>query len=206
MKSSINKIPFLLFITMFFVTLLANAQSPSVKMTDKQAAQWLNKNVFTHRQKISPHKSTNFGVFAYQYNKNKVVWDKVFKYLKETNLEELKPGKYEIDGDLAFVTIAEGPTKSIENAKWEAHKKYLDIQYVISGKEKIGLAKESNAKITLSYSEEKDFSNYEAEGTNYEANPSVFFLFFPSDAHRPGIKVEGVENDKKAVFKIKLVN
>ena len=67
----------------------------------------------------------------------------------------------------------------------------------------MAVAPVASAKITDPYNEAKDVAHYEVEGKQYDARPGTFFLFFPVDAHRVNIKVDGAEHDKKIVIKIK---
>ncbi|MEO7490410.1 MAG: YhcH/YjgK/YiaL family protein, partial [Ferruginibacter sp.] len=92
------------------------------------------------------------------------------------------------------------PSKKMEDAKWESHKKYIDLQYIIKGKEIIGVADASKATVTKPYT--PDAMNYIADGTYYTTDSGTFFLFFPNDAHRPVIKADGYDVVKKIVIKI----
>jgi YhcH/YjgK/YiaL family protein len=74
---------------------------------------------------------------------------------------------------------------------------------VVKGKEKIGVAAVSSATVIKPYDDAKDIANYTADGKFYIATPDEFFLFFPSDAHRPSIKVNGYDTVKKLVIKIR---
>ncbi|TCJ14234.1 DUF386 family protein [Flaviaesturariibacter flavus] len=151
---------------------------------------------------MKPHASVNRTEFELQYAANKELWDKAIEFLRSTKLSELAPGKYPIAGDSVFASVTLGPDKAFEATKWEAHRKYIDLQYIISGKEKMGVAPLSEAKETMAYNETKDVANYEAEGAFHVADPTQFFLFFPQDVHRPNIKVE--EGDvRKIVIKIR---
>jgi biofilm protein TabA len=85
----------------------------------------------------------------------------------------------------------------LDKAGWESHKKYIDLQYVIRGKEQIAVSPIDKATVTKPYDETKDVANYTAEGTFYTAEPGTFFLFFPQDVHRPNIKVAGYDMVKK---------
>jgi YhcH/YjgK/YiaL family protein len=157
--------------------------------------------------KLKVHKSVNAIEFAEQYSKNKASWEKAFDFLKNTDLDTLKPGKYVLDGENVFVSVAEGPIKLLENAKWEAHHKYIDLQYVIKGQEKMGIAPISTAKPIGEFDDKKDVGFYTSLAKTekyYVAKPGTFFLFFPSDAHRPSIKIKGFNTDKKLVVKIKV--
>ena len=58
---------------------------------------------------------------------------KAFEYLKNNDLSMLKNGRYEIDGENIFVSVQDYETKQPEEGRWEAHRKYADIQFLIKG-------------------------------------------------------------------------
>jgi biofilm protein TabA len=193
---------------LFFVFLgLANAAlSQDTAWTEKNSTKWANKKAWQNGLTINLHPSVNKVVFAQQYHKNKVVWDKVFAFMRDSSLVNLKPGKYIIDGNNAIASITEAPSKEFEQSTWESHRRYIDLQYVIKGKEKIGVSPIAVATVTKPYDEKKDGANYTAEGKYYIADPKSFFLFFPDDVHRPNIKVDGYDTVKKLVIKIKMAD
>jgi len=128
--------------------------------------------------------------------------EKSLKYLQSTDLEKLEIGKHEIDGKNIFVVVSEYDAKDIEQGKWEAHRNYLDIQYVVSGKEKIGYASIDEMKMIGEYNQDKDVLFLQGEGDLLLVNEGAFALFAPQDAHMPGIKVNNGEHVKKIVVKI----
>ncbi|RYD96201.1 MAG: DUF386 family protein, partial [Sphingobacteriales bacterium] len=151
---------------------------------------------------MRPHPSINAAEFSRQYSANPALWDKAFAFLRTRKLNELAPGKYPLAGDSVFVSVTYGPEKVFDSTKWEAHRKYIDLQYIIEGQEKMGVAPLASAREVMAYNEAKDVANYSAEGSFHIADPGQFFLFFPQDVHRPNIKVaEG--NVRKLVVKIK---
>jgi YhcH/YjgK/YiaL family protein len=150
---------------------------------------------------IKPHVSINQQEFAKQYAANKNLWDKAFEFLRTKDLSKLAVGDYKLVGDSAFVKVTYGPEKELDATKWEAHQKYIDIQYIASGKEKIGVAEITKATISAAYNEVKDAANYNVEGNFYVADPTTFFIFFPQDVHRPNIKVDDADV-RKIVVKI----
>jgi YhcH/YjgK/YiaL family protein len=77
---------------------------------------------------------------------------------------------------------------------------------VASGEEKIGVCPITKLSVTKSYDASKDAANYSGTGEIYTAMPGTFFLFFPSDGHRPGITPGGNKADKKIVIKIRYTN
>jgi len=171
---------------------------------EKTASKWLHSKEWRNGLKMKVHSSVNPIIFAQQYHKNKAIWDKAFAFLRDSDLNALKPGKYVIDGDNAYATITEGPEKTFEQSAWESHRKYIDLQYVIKGKEKMGVAPVATATVIKPYNDKTDGANYTADGQYYVAEPGTFLLFFPGDAHRPNIKVDGYDTVKKIVIKIKV--
>jgi biofilm protein TabA len=154
-------------------------------------------------QSFRPHESINKAEFARQYQLNKNYWDEAFAFLKSHDLDTMAVGKYVIDGDNVYATITENPTKNMDSAKWESHRNYLDLQMVIKGEEKIGVGDIKKLNVIMPYDASKDLANYSGEGNFYTAVPGTFFLFFPSDAHRPNITTNGNKPDKKIVIKIR---
>lgn len=185
---------------MIFTSSLAKAQS------NKDADKWVKSKVWADGSKINVYPEVDAVEFKKQYETNKVTWDKVIKFLSDSSkLAALAPGKYPIDGKNAYASITYAPSKTFEASKWESHRRYIDLQYVISGKEKIGMVPISKATVTESYNEAKDVAHYSSDGTYYIATPKEFFLFFPADVHRPNIKVDGYDSVKKLVIKIAYV-
>lgn len=202
MKNKILIITLVLFSAFSF---RLSAQNKTNKtMTKIEAEKWFKSHEWLVGLKLKPHQSINVQEFAQQYHLNKKYWDEAFAFMKNNDLEKMAPGKYPIDGDNVFATITEDPTKDFDKTNWESHRNYIDLQYVISGKEKIGVCPVSKATVTKEYDEKKDAANYSAEGNIYVAKPGTFFLFFPSDAHRPGITTADNRVDKKLVIKIKV--
>jgi YhcH/YjgK/YiaL family protein len=192
-------------VLIFALAFSAFAQnSPAKTMSRNEAKKWFTKEDWLAGLKLKPHKSIDVQEFARQYHVNKKYWDEAFAFIKNNDLEKMALGKYPIDSDNVFATITEDATKDFDKTNWESHRNYIDLQYVIAGEEKIGVCPVSKATVTKEYDEKKDVANYSAEGKIYDAKPGTFFLFFPSDAHRPNITPGGDHADKKLVIKIKV--
>ena len=185
----------------FFLNATAQGKD---EWTKHKAKKWFNKKEWLGGLKLKPHKTVDVVEFAKQYHTNKVYWDKAFAFLKNSDLNNLKKGKYPIDGENVFASVTEDPTKDFDKTNWESHRKYIDLQYVINGEESIGIYPVSKATVTKEYDATKDAANYSAEGKKYSASPRTFFIFFPSDAHRPNITPGGNKADKKIVIKVKV--
>jgi biofilm protein TabA len=187
-----------------FVTLAVITTSTAYSQDNTATQKWFAKKEWLNGLSLKPHETIDQQEFKKQYEANPLLWGKAFRYLKETNLAELKPGKYPIDGDNVFALVTQGPTRSADTAKWEDHQQYIDIHHVISGKENMGLAPVGAATEITPYDSAKDIGFYRANGRFYESGPDTFFLVFPKDAHLPGIKIDGYSDPvKKIVIKVK---
>ena len=128
---------------------------------------------------------------------------KAFEYLKNNDLSMLKNGRYEIDGENIFVSVQDYETKQPEEGRWEAHRKYADIQFLIKGKEQLGFTDVETLKSETTYNEKDDIIFLKGSGQFIKAQSGDFIIFFPQDAHMPCICIEKPEYVKKAVVKIK---
>ncbi len=196
---------FSLYIVLFLLLISMNsaAQTTAKGWTKQQTKKWFKKKEWLGGLQLQPHKTINKFEFARQYELNKIYWDKAFTFLKEHDLQTLANGSYPIDGENVFATVTQNPTKNFDSTQWESHQKYVDLQYVISGEEKMGVYPMTKLKISKPYDASKDIANYSGEGKIYNAMPDAFFLFFPSDAHRPNITPGGNIADKKIIIKIR---
>jgi biofilm protein TabA len=141
------------------------------------------------RQVIVPDSSIDTEEFNRQYLLNPGRWDKAISFLKEMDLSGLEPGRYELEGTEVFILINEYTTSDEKDTRFEAHRKYADIQYLIKGKELIGICPLDKAAESVPYEEDKDICFLESDDQGIlEATPDRYFIFFPGDAHRPSIK------------------
>lgn len=186
-------------------SVLAQSQGKT-EWTAKRAEKWVKSRKWANGLNIQLSPATDYVEFAKQYHANKAYWDKAFAFMKEHNLADMAPGKYVIDSANVVATITESPSKTFEKSAWESHRRFIDLQYVIKGQEKIGVSPLSESKVIKPYNEQKDGANYEATGKYYIATPSEFFLFFPNDVHRPNILVPGFDTVKKLVIKIRVAS
>ena len=127
----------------------------------------------------------------------------VFDYLKTNNLNDMPCGRYELKGNDIFFNLNEYETKPSQ--KLEAHKKYIDIQVVVKGREYMGYTNIKNTTVTEVYNEEKDVMFLSGSVDKITADNTNFLIFFPEDAHMPAVSVDKDEYVKKAIFKI-LIN
>lgn len=127
---------------------------------------------------------------------------KAFDYIRQSNLQDLPVGKYEIEGKEIYALVSEYNSKDLSEGKIESHKNYIDLQYIIKGEENIGFASKDNQEIILPYDAEKDFMLYHGTVTLFPLNEGMFMILFPDDLHMPGIKINENTTVKKLVIKI----
>ncbi len=85
------------------------------------------------------------------------------------------------------------------NPSFEAHLNYIDLQYVVEGKECFKYASPDTLTECLSYDQDKDIYFLDGEGEKVDVAEGEFVMFFPEDAHCGG---KGSKDIKKLVFKI----
>ena len=113
-------------------------------------------------------------------------------------------GKYEIESDQIFFSVQNLATKTMEEALFETHKKYIDIQIVIEGKENYGvLLSDENLEIHTPFYSGKDLTFFKKDAeTIFTLTPEDFIIFFTDEPHMPGLKADNINNVKKVVYKI----
>lgn len=140
---------------------------------------------------------------AEKYFKLHPLFEKAFAYINAQNFETIETGKYEIDERNlhASVSLKNGLQK--EEAKFEAHNNYIDIQVCPVGAEQIGWKPRSKCVDPKeAYNVEKDVLFYnDLPDTYFQLHQNQFAIFFPQDVHAPMIG-EGLI--KKLVVKVKL--
>jgi YhcH/YjgK/YiaL family protein len=203
MKNLITKIMVLAGLLSFFGC--KNSTDPA-EWNAKQIDKWIEKGEWLHGWQARPDSTLNRKEFAISYFKHKERWDKAFAFFKDSNFATMEIKRYDIDDDNVFALLSEYLTKSEEEARYEAHQRYADIQYVASGKELIGIAPISTKKEILQpYDSTKDIMFLSVnEVKNYKATPDRFFIFFPDDAHCPGLRDGDSALVRKVVIKVKV--
>ena len=127
-----------------------------------------------------------------------------FEFLKNTDLKNLTEGSYKIDGDRIFANVQFLITKPKEDKKWEVHRKYIDIQYVIKGSECMGFGLLDDFKtVKEAYDENRDVEFLDGEKYSFiNVKEGNFTVFYPNDVHAPMLSVDKAEDIKKVIVKI----
>ena len=129
---------------------------------------------------------------------------KGFEWLNNNNLSEIKCDKYLIDAENIYANVQEYDTK--EDANFEAHKQYIDIQCVIKGTEQVVVCDRNACSVVEEYNQEKDIEFLTCDSTNdtIVLNQGDFLILYPQDAHKPSITYKKKEKVKKIVVKVAL--
>lgn len=130
---------------------------------------------------------------------------KALDYLKENNFKDMEPGTYEIDGKDMFANLVETTTQDFSERRPESHLDYIDIQYVVEGREKMGITFYKK-DFPQTYYEQRDVIDYDSvdDESYIIANKGDIAIFFPEDVHRPQIAVDEPSYEKKLVVKLKV--
>ena len=129
---------------------------------------------------------------------------KAFEFIENSDFEKLSDGRYDIDGDDVYALFNTYETKDRKESFPEAHRKYMDVQYVAKGNELLGYLPYDNQKIQKEYDEEKDFILFDAEPSFVNFTENMFAVIYPGDLHMPGIKSDEFSIVIKVVVKVKL--
>lgn len=127
-----------------------------------------------------------------------------FDFLKKAVSENLPAGKYELEGNALYANIMEYDTKLVSKA--EAHKNYIDIQFIVSGIEVMDFCDISKATPNTEYNAEKDvmfYTDCPKSGT-CALEAGEYAIFFPHDVHKPGMCFAKPATVKKIVVKVKV--
>ena len=110
-----------------------------------------------------------------------------FHFLRATGFDQLAEGRREIDGARVYALVVRGQGRGLKGAKLEAHRRYIDIQYSLTGHDVIGWKQISTCRNPAeAYNEAKDIQFFLDAPDSWVTVPQQSFgIFFPEDAHAP---------------------
>jgi len=134
----------------------------------------------------------------------------ILKFIAEHDCAHLPDGEIELEGRQLFVRIMSYiPKPSLEN-RFEIHRIYADVQYVVSGAELMQIARMKDLSPLTDYDPQGDYQFFKAScdtisPTSLIVQAGEFAVFYPQEAHRPSCLYEGHKGlVKKLVFKVKI--
>ena len=132
----------------------------------------------------------------------------VADFLGKTDLSKLPTGITQIQGDDLFINVQDAPVKTRRQARFETHRRMIDIQIPISGAEEHGwtpadqlpkAAYNADTDMTL-HDPEAPLTPEDIASTYYTLRPGQFAIYFPTDGHAPAVTAEPL---RKAIVKVK---
>ena len=132
---------------------------------------------------------------------------KAVSFIKSHDLNSLDPGRTEIDGSDLYVNVDFVEEKEKDSARYEAHEIYADLQIMLEGDELMGYFPEAELGDPAESLPQNDICFYDIDHSEImwlNIRQGMFAVFFPGDAHAPGVRSGEKDRTKKAVFKIKI--
>jgi YhcH/YjgK/YiaL family protein len=115
-------------------------------------------------------------------------------------------GRHDIDGDNCYALVQTYTTKPIAEAKFEAHRSYIDVQFIQSGQETLLWSPLAGLAGIQCYDSEKDYALFASPSTptQLRLRTGEFAIFFPEDAHAPGLQLDAAAQVRKVVIKVRV--
>lgn len=126
------------------------------------------------------------------------------RFLAETDFSKLPDERFELDGDRVFGFLQSYETRE-GNDTPEAHRKYIDIQYLIEGEELVGVGPLEDMTEEVEGHPDRDIWLYHGPTENLTIGKGRFLVLWPGDAHAPCIAVDGKPvHCRKCVVKVRV--
>ena len=139
------------------------------------------------------------------YNKIKEFSQGAYDFIINALENGTEDGRYDFE-DGVFAAVSTYTTKLRKDACFEAHKKYIDVQVMLKGREIIGT---QHIDVMHKYDCIQPFGDGDLElyANNMECidnvvNEGEFLVLYPEDGHMPGVCIGKPEEIQKAVIKV----
>jgi YhcH/YjgK/YiaL family protein len=110
---------------------------------------------------------------------------RALEYLRATDMRSVALGRHDLDGDRLFALVQEYTTRSADQCVWEAHRRYVDVQFVVTGAERMGVASLAHLREREAYDAARDVAFFEPGTEFVTIRAGVFAIFGPEDVHSP---------------------
>lgn len=129
---------------------------------------------------------------------------RAIEYLKNNDFTKMETGVYEIEGKLMYAQVFDAETEPLEARKPEYHEKYLDVQFLVTGRKKLGFTPDTgNYEVAERYDERDLIFVKDVENEGFiTSTPGCFCVFFPTDIHRPQVADGEPMKVRKVVVKV----
>jgi biofilm protein TabA len=125
-------------------------------------------------------------------------------YLRTTELRSVSLGRHDLDGDRLFALVQEYSTRPADACVWEAHRTYIDVQFVALGVERMGYAGIAEVQERDAYDAARDVAFFEPGSDFVTIRAGMFAIFGPEDVHSPGHAAGAPALVRKVVVKAML--
>ena len=133
---------------------------------------------------------------------------KAFEFMEKIDFSTYAVGKYELDGDNIKANVSAYATQPVADRRGEKHNKYIDVQIILEGEEKMGYTDFKKEFTVLEDKMEAKDAAFYGDITNENfviVKPGEFAVFFPWDVHRPNCEAGDKPSQvKKVVLKVKM--
>ncbi|MBN2211649.1 MAG: YhcH/YjgK/YiaL family protein [Sedimentisphaerales bacterium] len=144
-------------------------------------------------------------VFADAYNGHHPRLRQTIEFIRRCPADQAS-GRYEIQGNDIYAIVAEYETGSAETKRFEGHQRYIDVQVLLAGAERMDVAISDDLTVDEPYHKEKDVIFYKApqEYTSLVLRPGYIVILYPQDIHRAGVCLTQPQRVRKLVVKVRL--
>ena len=118
-------------------------------------------------------------------------------------MTEWIPGTIQLSGGNRIL-VQDVTTAPADSKVCEAHREYLDVQYIVEGEEVVGWAPLETLTLQGEFNTAKDVGKYAGPVDYMRIKAGYCYVAFPEDAHKPGVYLEKSCNIKKLVLKLKV--
>ena len=110
---------------------------------------------------------------------------RALEYLRATDMRSVALGRHDLDGDHLFALVQEYTTRTADQCVWEAHRRYIDVQFVVTGAERMGIASLEQMREREAYDSARDVAFFEPGSEFVTIRAGMFAIFGPEDVHSP---------------------
>ena len=133
-------------------------------------------------------------------------FDKVMAWLQKTDVRAIPAGTVVLEENNLLIKVLDVHGKLIEDCLFETHNDFIDIQIPITGAESMGWKSKATCQhVDKPYDKSIDMALYREQATTMaNVQPGEFVVFFPEDAHQPGI-ADPKSDYRKLIVKTRVV-
>ena len=127
---------------------------------------------------------------------------KALHYIQNNDLTKVQPGKFELDNDRLVMNVFEFEATNTNACRLEGHRRYIDLQYWVTGSELMGHEVLNAQPVLEAYNDKTDCIFYDCNSSFSRVLPGTFVIYFPTDLHTAVVDPLSTSKVKKIVFKI----